>query len=78
MKAFPAIGIADYTWVKEGGIAIHSQAKAVPGTRILADGGTITFKDVVLEDGGVYVLEVKNEVGTSSLAIKVSILYPPK
>ena len=78
VQAFPAVGPADFTWSKEGGIAITTQAKAVPGTRILADAGTIHFKDVVLEDGANYILEVKNEVGTSSLTVKVSILYPPR
>ena len=44
----------------------------------MAEGGSLTFNDVVLGDAGTYVLSVKNEVGTSKLKVKVDILHPPR
>ena len=80
VNAYPEANLDDFTWTKTGNpsIQIARLNRTVSGTRIVAEGGSLTFNDVNLGDAGVYVLEVKNEVGTSKLEVKVAILHPPR
>ena len=80
VTAYPEVSLDDYSWEKEAEppIRIPRLNRTVSGTRIVAEGGSVTFNDVGLGDAGVYVLTVKNEVGESKLPIKVAILHPPR
>lgn len=80
VNAYPEVSLDDYTWQKlvDPPIEIPRLNRAVSGTRIVAEGGSITFSSVDLGDAGNYALSVKNEVGTSTLTVKVSILHPPR
>lgn len=80
VNAYPEVSLDDYTWEKkvDPPIRIPRLNRTVSGTRIASEGGSLTLNDVSLSDAGVYVLKVKNEVGTSELKVKVAILHPPR
>lgn len=80
VNAYPEVNLDDYSWEKtaEPSISIPKLNRTVPGTRIVSEGGSLTFNSVVLGDAGIYVLKVKNEVGESTVSVKVAILHPPR
>ena len=80
VNAYPEVSLDDYTWEKDSvpRIQIPRLNRTVSGTRLAAEGGSLTFNNVVLGDQGNYILSVKNEVGTSTANIKVAILHPPR
>ena len=80
VNAYPEVSLDDYSWEKKTDpvINIPRLNRTVSGTRIVSEGGSLTFHSVSLGDAGVYILKVKNEVGTSELAVKVAILHPPR
>ena len=80
VNAYPEATMQDFTWEKSGPkvITIPRLNRTVSGTRIAAEGGSLTFNDVNLGDAGIYILKVKNEVGSSQVEVKVSILHPPR
>ena len=76
-KANPSSDL-EYKWTNPDKATLPSAADAMPGSRLVADGGKLNVSLARREDHGKYKVRASNSEGKTTMKFKLDVQYEPR